>query len=89
MDLLIVFLKPLLEGQGRGTVVSGINVFNQGSPVEDYRIPDLTFVAAGREWLLAPDGIRGGGPTPSSRSDQGRTEGRGLPPRKPRGSRPS
>src|SRR5262249_37293053 len=29
---------------------------------EDYRIPDLTFVATGRESILRSDGIRGGGP---------------------------
>jgi Uma2 family endonuclease len=29
---------------------------------EDYRIPDLTFVAGGRESILAEDGLRGEGP---------------------------
>ena len=28
----------------------------------DYRIPDLTFVAAGHEHVLREDGVRGGGP---------------------------
>ena len=37
-------------------------MFNDAAASEDYRIPDLTFVAAGREHLVAPDGIRGGGP---------------------------
>jgi hypothetical protein len=29
-----------------------INVFNEGATAEDYRIPDLTFVARGREAIL-------------------------------------
>jgi Uma2 family endonuclease len=59
---LIAFLLPLLRKRRRGIVRSGINVFNEASPREDYRIPDLTFVAAGHESRLAPDGVRGGGP---------------------------
>ena len=39
-----------------------INVFNEASAKPDYRIPDLTFIAAGREHILARDGTRGGGP---------------------------
>lgn len=62
LDDLIIFLKPLLKKQGRGTLQSGINVFDEASPKENYRIPDLTFVAAGRESVLAEDGTRGGGP---------------------------
>ncbi|MBA2604246.1 MAG: Uma2 family endonuclease [Acidobacteria bacterium] len=30
--------------------------------MDDYRIPDLTFVAAGREHVLQDDGVRGEGP---------------------------
>jgi Uma2 family endonuclease len=59
---LLVFLVPLLRRAGRGTIRLGVNVFDESSPLENYRIPDLTFVAAGRERLLAEDGIRGGGP---------------------------
>jgi Uma2 family endonuclease len=62
LDELIMFLGPLLKGAGRGVLRSGINVFDEASPSESYRIPDLTFVAAGREALFAADGIRGGGP---------------------------
>ena len=62
LDELIVFLLPLLRRAKRGTLRSGINVFNEASPEEDYRIPDLTFVATGREAILAKDGVRGGGP---------------------------
>jgi Uma2 family endonuclease len=62
LDELLMFLGPLLRRAGRGTLRSGINVFDESSTAEDYRIPDLTFVAAGRETLFAQDGIRGGGP---------------------------
>ncbi len=56
---LIEFLSPWMRNGGRGTLWAGINVFAEEC---DYRIPDLTFVAAGRESLLADDGVRGGGP---------------------------
>ncbi len=59
---LLAFLLPLLKRARRGTLRPGINVFREESPKEDYRIPDLTFVAAGREAILAKDGVRGGGP---------------------------
>lgn len=62
LDELIVFLLPLLKRAGRGTLHSGINVFDEASPKENYRIPDLSFVAGGRAAVLAEDGIRGGGP---------------------------
>ena len=62
LDELIMFLGPLLKAAGRGVLRSGINVFDEASSSESYRIPDLTFVAAGREALFAADGIRGGGP---------------------------
>lgn len=62
LDELIVFLLPLLRRAARGTVHSGINVFDETSRSENYRIPDLTFVAAGRESFLAEDGIRSGAP---------------------------
>jgi Uma2 family endonuclease len=59
---LVAFLLPLLKRSRRGTLRAGINVFREASFKEDYRIPDLTFVAAGREAILAKDGVRGGGP---------------------------
>jgi Uma2 family endonuclease len=59
LDRLIGFLEPLLRDDGRGTLRSGINVFR--GP-KDYRIPDLTFVAAGREFVFKEDGVRDGGP---------------------------
>ncbi|MBI2901506.1 MAG: Uma2 family endonuclease [Planctomycetes bacterium] len=59
---LFAFLLALLRGKKRGTLRLGINVFNEAAFEPDYRIPDLTFVAAGRERIMAPDGIRGGGP---------------------------
>lgn len=62
LDELIVFLLPLLKRTQRGMLRSGINVFDEESPKENYRIPDLTFVAFGRDSVLAEDGIRGGGP---------------------------
>jgi Uma2 family endonuclease len=62
LDELLVFLVPLLRRTARGSLRSGINVFDETAPKENYRIPDLTFVAAGRESLFAEDGIRGGGP---------------------------
>jgi Uma2 family endonuclease len=62
LDRLIVVLGPLLEETGRGTLRSGINVFHETSGTENYRIPDLTFVARGREHVIAEDGIRGGPP---------------------------
>ncbi len=62
LDRLIAFLLPLLERTGRGTLRSGINVFDESSLEESYRIPDATFVGAGREAILADDGVRGGGP---------------------------
>ncbi|HEY6548861.1 MAG TPA: Uma2 family endonuclease, partial [Vicinamibacteria bacterium] len=54
---LLVFLVPLLKRAARGEVVSGINVFRAD---DNYRIPDLCFVARGREDVLAEDGARGG-----------------------------
>jgi Uma2 family endonuclease len=59
LDRMIAFLEPHLRGAGRGRLFSGINVF--GDPM-NYRIPDLTFVAAGRDHVLHEDGVRGGGP---------------------------
>ena len=61
-DDLLVFLKPLLQRAKRGTLRSNLNVFDEASPVENYRIPDLTFVLDGHEARLAKDGVRGGGP---------------------------
>jgi Uma2 family endonuclease len=62
VDELIEFLRPLLRKSGRGTLRSGINVFDETSPVENYRIPDLSFVSAERTSVMKADGIRGGGP---------------------------
>jgi Uma2 family endonuclease len=62
LDKLIVFLVPLFERKGSGTLRSGINVFDSSAGGDNYRIPDATFVAAGRESIRAADGIRGGAP---------------------------
>ena len=59
---LAAFLLPLMKRSERGLLRVGINVFRQGAGEEDYRIPDLTFVAAERKAILAEDGMRGGGP---------------------------
>jgi Uma2 family endonuclease len=59
---MIEFLGPILRESGRGTLAPGINVFGDASTTSDYRIPDLTFVAAGRERVLHADGVRGEGP---------------------------
>ena len=59
---LTAFLVPLLKRARRGLARVGINVVDQTSGEESYRIPDLTFVARGRESILAKDGTRGGGP---------------------------
>ena len=56
------FLGALCERHGRGVLALGINVFNDASTVPDYRIPDFSFMAAGRRHVLARDGVRGGGP---------------------------
>jgi Uma2 family endonuclease len=56
---LIKFLDPLLTGTRRGELVPGINLFEKS---DNYRIPDLTFVAHGREHIFSVDGVRGGGP---------------------------
>lgn len=59
---LCAFLLPLIKRSGRGTLALQINVYDDPALSSNYRIPDLTFVAAGREFILAPDGTRGGGP---------------------------
>ena len=59
LDELIAFLTRHLSTTGRGTLRSGINVFR--AP-QDYRIPDLTFIAAGHEPVLHENGVREGGP---------------------------
>src|SRR3954464_5028237 len=59
---LIEFLGPILREAGRGTLAPGINVFRDMGTTSDYRIPDLTFVRAGREHVVHDDGIRGEGP---------------------------
>ena len=37
-------------------------MFDDTSPDENFRIPVISFIAAGREHVLAADGTRGGGP---------------------------
>jgi len=59
LDRLIGFLESLVRTSGRGQLASGVNVFGAES---NYRVPDLTFVAAGREFVIQEDGVRGGGP---------------------------
>lgn len=59
---LVEFLRPLLRESGRGTLIGQVNVFHEVRPFTNYRIPDLVFVAAGREHVLARDGVRGEGP---------------------------
>src|SRR5207249_259210 len=62
VDELLVFLRPLVARAGRGTLTTGINVFHETTGHQNYRIPDLTFVARGREFVMAEDGTRGGAP---------------------------
>jgi Uma2 family endonuclease len=59
LDELSFFVIGRLKVTARGTLRSGINIFRGD---KDYRIPDLTFIAAGRESILAEDGVRGEGP---------------------------
>src|SRR5919109_4942712 len=56
----VEFLSPLMKRRERGQIALQVNVFNEAFPGEDYRIPDLVFVAHGREHVLAKDGVRGG-----------------------------
>lgn len=51
------FLLILMKRTGRGTILPNVNVFGEEN---DYRIPDHSFVAAGRESIIASDGIHGG-----------------------------
>jgi Uma2 family endonuclease len=59
---MVEFLGPVCRRRDLGELVLAINVFDEASAQENYRIPDFSFVAKGREQLLARDGIRGGGP---------------------------
>jgi Uma2 family endonuclease len=59
---LVEWLGPLLRSTDRGALNLQINVFHERATQENYRIPDLTFVARGRESVIASDGIRGGAP---------------------------
>jgi Uma2 family endonuclease len=54
------FLDILLSRRPRGLIALEVNVFNDASSEPDYRIPDLSFLVAGRESLMARDGIHGG-----------------------------
>jgi Uma2 family endonuclease len=58
LSQLVVFLEPLLRLSKRGTLFPGVNVFRTTT---NYRIPDLTFVATGREDVLSDAGVREGG----------------------------
>jgi len=62
LDRIIEFLGPRVRTTNRGRLFSGINVFRESGATPDYRIPDLTFVTAGREHVLREDGVRGEGP---------------------------
>lgn len=62
LDELIMILGRHLTATGRGTLRLGINLFRDQGRRIDYRIPDLTFVAAGHEHILLDDGVRGGCP---------------------------
>lgn len=62
VDELVIFLGPLIKRTGRGLLRSGVNVCDAPTGWENYRVPDLTFVAAGHESVVAPDGVRFGGP---------------------------
>jgi Uma2 family endonuclease len=62
VDEILLFLKPLLKAQGRGFLVASINVLQHTDGWTNYRIPDLTFVATGREQILHEDGVRAAGP---------------------------
>src|SRR5439155_10631453 len=56
------FVRPLSRRCARGELVIQINIFNDTSPKPDDRIPDLSFIAKGREHIVAHEGTRGGGP---------------------------
>ena len=58
---LVAFLTYFCRRTGLGTIYPEINVFEHLAE-ENYRIPDVVFVATGREAILVEDGIRGGGP---------------------------
>jgi Uma2 family endonuclease len=62
LDEMIGFLVPHLKKTNRGRLVSGINVFRDAEGWTNYRIPDLTYVATGREDILSEDGVRAAGP---------------------------
>jgi hypothetical protein len=49
VDRLLLFLAPLLQRMGRGTSVTGVNIFDTSSPTPDYRIPDLSFTVIDRD----------------------------------------
>lgn len=56
------FLKTVVAARGGGRVLLEVNVFRKKSRKTDYRVPDLAFVCAGREEIVAKDGTRGGAP---------------------------
>lgn len=59
MDL-VVFFHPLIERKGQGILIPQLTVFDPAWKGKNYRIPDLSFVAAGRESIIADQGIEGG-----------------------------
>ena len=62
VDELIMFLGRHVSTSGRGTLRSNINVLSDAQTWTNYRIPDLTFVAKGREHVFCEDGVRVSGP---------------------------
>jgi Uma2 family endonuclease len=62
VDMLIRYLGPLLETSERGVLVSGIGVSTDTKGWVNYRVPDLTFIVRGREYIACEDGVRAAGP---------------------------
>ena len=57
VDALIVFFGRHASTSERGTLRSIINVLQDAQGWSNYRIPDLTFVAKGREHVIHEDGV--------------------------------
>ena len=56
------FLKTVVAARGGGRVLLEVNVFRGKARKTDYCVPDVAFVCAGREGIVAKDGTRGGAP---------------------------
>ena len=54
------FLDTLMEKTGRGQVAEELNVFMEGTNGQNYRIPDIVYLAKGHEGRLSTDGVHGG-----------------------------